>query len=193
MGLERALSARVWPAELARLRAENARLHAVIRDMARLKDLVFRDALTGLRNRRYFEERMAEEIEHARIHGNGGCLVLLDLDDFKQINDRLGHLAGDEALRATAALIEENVRLEDAVCRIGGDEFAVIMSQGDETDAGFLAARLQSKFEQSRAVPGVSIGAAAWGPDTDDLRSLIDRADQAMYEQKAARKAAKAA
>ncbi|MBI5549428.1 MAG: GGDEF domain-containing protein [Deltaproteobacteria bacterium] len=174
--------------ELAGLRRENKELRAMVNALSKLQDLVYRDPLTNLRNRRYFEERMAEELAHAQRHQGVGTLLLLDLDDFKRINDERGHVAGDEVLRHVARLIEENIRVDDAVCRIGGDEFAVILSETDEEAASQFISRLREHVRRQPSAPGLSIGTATWSEQTVDLLSLLHQADVAMYADKAAHK-----
>jgi GGDEF domain-containing protein len=94
-----------------------------------LAEQAVRDPLTGLYNRRFFDESLAQNIETARRYNRGLCLVLFDLDRFKEVNDTLGHEAGDAVLKTFARLLLETARKADIVCRIGGDEFAAILPE----------------------------------------------------------------
>lgn len=121
-----------------------------------LNEQATRDGLTGLYNRRYFDETLADHIEAATRYGRELSLVLFDLDRFKHINDTHGHAAGDEALRQFANLLKQTARKADIACRIGGDEFAVILPETNRTSAGIFAERVSQESEQS-----VSTGIAA--------------------------------
>jgi diguanylate cyclase (GGDEF)-like protein len=163
----------------------NARRYDEIR---RLADL---DSLTGLHNRRSFHELLAREVARARRYERGLALIMLDLDDFKRINDRIGHLAGDSVLAEVAERVRGVVRSTDLPARIGGDEFAVILPESSHEEAELLAGRIM------RAVAGeeiehagtllISAGVAELGGE-DTATSLFERADNELYEVKAQRK-----
>ena len=142
------------------------------------------DALTGLPNRRAFDERLRAEIARVRRHGGALTLCLLDLDRFKQVNDTAGHGAGDQVLRAVAGHLQ-TVRCEDAAHRIGGDEFGLILIAACATGAEVALGRIRAATAADPACRGVGIsaGVASLLPD-DDATSLVRRADLALYEDK---------
>ena len=117
---------------------ENARR---FREARQLADL---DALTGLHNRRYFHETLARECARAHRYERKLALIVFDLDDFKEINDRIGHLAGDTVLAEAAERVRDVVRTADIACRVGGDEFAVILPESSLNDADQLYRRIQN-------------------------------------------------
>ena len=121
------------------------------REARQLADL---DALTGLHNRRYFHETLQREVARAQRYNRSLALVVFDLDDFKAINDRIGHLAGDAVLAEAAQRVLDVVRSADVACRVGGDEFAVILPESSVTDADQLYKRL------SHAVSARPVGQA---------------------------------
>jgi diguanylate cyclase (GGDEF)-like protein len=164
---------------------ENARR---FREARQLADL---DALTGLHNRRYFHETLAREVARAHRYDRELALIIFDLDDFKAINDRIGHLSGDGVLAEAAERVREVVRSADIACRVGGDEFAVILPESKLSDADQLYARLQ-KALSSRPVGQagpltMSAGVAELQPD-DDAIAFFQRADHALYGAKEAGK-----
>lgn len=164
---------------------ENARR---FREARQLADL---DALTELHNRRYFHETLAREAVRAHRYARKLALVVFDLDDFKEVNDRIGHLTGDSVLAEAAARMREVVRTADVPCRVGGDEFAVIMPESTLEDAEQLFARIQTVIS-SRAIGQagrlrLSAGLAELRPE-DDAISLFERADRALYSAKQAGK-----
>lgn len=160
----------------------------------RLKQLGMTDSLTGLANRRYFDERLREEIQRAARYSVPVACLFIDVDSFKRINDTYGHLTGDRALAAVAACVRQQVRLGDTLARYGGEEFAALL-QGDRSDALVAAERVRHAVEQldlqddngERIALTVSIGVAArtitgGGLDAAELgQSLIEAADRAMY------------
>jgi diguanylate cyclase (GGDEF)-like protein len=134
------------------------------------------DALTGLPNRRAYEERLPVEIARATRYGWPLSLCLLDLDGFKQINDTLGHPAGDRALQQVAALLDES-RLADDSFRIGGDEFAILMPQTDREEAELAAVRLSKSIKEigmSDGSLGASFGVAEGANDPAVLHAMAD-------------------
>jgi diguanylate cyclase (GGDEF)-like protein len=158
------------------------------REARQLADL---DALTNLHNRRYFHETLAREHARADRYERRLSLVVVDVDDFKAINDRIGHLAGDSVLATVAERLRSVVRSADVACRIGGDEFAVILPEASLTDAEELYQRMQFAVA-SRPIGStdrvhISAGIAELRPE-DDAVSLFQRADEALYRAKEAGK-----
>jgi len=154
------------------------------REARKLADL---DALTGLHNRRYFHETLAREVARAQRYSRELALIVFDLDDFKAINDRIGHLSGDAVLAETAERVRDVVRSADIACRVGGDEFAVILPESSTADADQLYHRLRGAVS-SRPVGqagrlSLSAGIADLLPD-DDPTHFFERADEALYRAK---------
>jgi len=154
------------------------------REARKLADL---DALTGLHNRRYFHETLAREVSRAQRYSRQLALIVFDLDDFKAINDRIGHLSGDAVLAETAERVLDVVRSADIACRVGGDEFAVILPESSTDDADQLYHRLRGAVS-SRPVGqagrlSLSAGIAELLPD-DDPTNFFERADEALYRAK---------
>jgi diguanylate cyclase (GGDEF)-like protein/PAS domain S-box-containing protein len=146
------------------------------------------DALTGLPNRRLLQDRLQQALQQARHSGGGLALMFLDLDHFKQINDRQGHDVGDELLRQIARSVQGAVRASDTVCRLGGDEFVVLLPQiGAAEDAAAVARHVLAAVAQPYRIGAASlrvscsIGIAVFPEDGDDEATLMRRADTAMY------------
>jgi len=162
-----------------------------------LETLSTTDELTGLLNRRGFMAALRRELAAARRTGQGGILLIVDLDDFKSINDDHGHVAGDAYLQQAARILTESVRSHDIVARIGGDEFAVLLTQVD-SEAGLARAEsLTQRFNtstlswQQTSLPlRASFGSTPFKPG-DQEDALVRRADIGMYKNKAARKVAR--
>jgi diguanylate cyclase (GGDEF)-like protein len=158
------------------------------REARQLADL---DALTGLHNRRYFHETLAREVARAHRYNRNLSLIIFDLDDFKAINDRIGHLAGDSVLADAASRVREVVRSADIACRVGGDEFGVILPESTMADADQLYRRIQNSVATapigSVGRVGFSAGVAELRPN-DDAVSFFQRADEALYRAKEAGK-----
>ncbi len=167
----------------------NARLHRI--GSIEAEALARADSLTGLGNRRAFDEALIAEIARARRVGSPLSLLLADLNDFKEINDAHGHLAGDECLRQAAAAFRDEVRLHDHCFRWGGDEFAAILTASDGAAAELIAERVTASVAEHCRQPGgepMTIGAAhAELTDTMTADDLLAAADAALLAAKAAR------
>jgi diguanylate cyclase (GGDEF)-like protein len=155
-----------------------------------LRHQAFHDSLTGLPNRRLFEDRLVHALARARRRSEPAAILFLDIDDFKTINDSLGHEAGDELLRAVAIRIAEAVRTSDTAARLGGDEFAVIAETlADEGEARTIAARLLHAVARPFELGGrelrvsASVG-LAWSDGSTGVKELMRDADTAMYAAK---------
>jgi diguanylate cyclase (GGDEF)-like protein len=164
---------------------ENARR---FREARQLADL---DALTGLHNRRFFHETLAREVARAHRYDRKLALIVFDLDDFKEINDKIGHLAGDSVLAEAAGRMRSVVRSADIACRVGGDEFAVVLPESSLQDADQLYRRIQNAVS-ARPIGTVgkiflSAGVAELRPE-DDAVTFFERADHALYRAKDAGK-----
>ncbi len=160
-----------------------------------LERLSQRDPLTGLYNRRHFESELRRQLAYTRRYGNGGALLLIDLDRFKQINDLLGHAAGDEALCEVGRVLGENLRGSDAVvARLGGDEFVALLPEAKGAGALAAAERLINalgnsplRYDGRGMRLRVSVGAALFDEyGLPGEQELLAAADRAMYEAKAA-------
>jgi diguanylate cyclase (GGDEF)-like protein len=165
---------------------ENARR---FREARQLADL---DALTGLHNRRYFHETLAREVARAQRYGRRLALVVFDLDDFKAINDRIGHLAGDGVLAEVAERVRSVVRSADIACRVGGDEFGIILPESTIADAEQLSHRMQAAVAARQIGDAgtlqLSAGVAELQPE-DEATRFFERADDALYRAKESGKA----
>src|SRR4051794_34790740 len=158
------------------------------REARQLADL---DALTGLHNRRFFHETLARECARAHRYERKLSLIVFDLDDFKDVNDRIGHLAGDAVLAEAAERVRDVVRTADIACRVGGDEFAVILPESSIGDADQLYRRIQNAISSRPLGQGgklfLSAGVAELRAE-DDPVSIFQRADDALYRAKEAGK-----
>ncbi|HYD55450.1 MAG TPA: EAL domain-containing protein [Burkholderiales bacterium] len=160
-------------------------------DAQRLEFLAHHDPLTGLPNRAMFADRAREAVAHARRHGKNLAFLFLDLDNFKQINDSLGHEVGDTLLKSIAQRLRATVRGDDFVARIGGDEFCVLLQDvADPREAAAVAQKLVHELSAPHAVgvhelrTGASIGIACVPIDGEDVPTLMRLADTAMYRAK---------
>ncbi|MDZ7751304.1 MAG: diguanylate cyclase [Gammaproteobacteria bacterium] len=165
---------------------------------ARAEHLAYHDALTGLANRRLFEDRLSRELRRVSRHGGGGGVLFIDLDHFKAINDALGHAVGDAYLKALADVMKDILRDEDTLSRWGGDEFVVLLPAlgGDAGEAAASAGLVANKLANVIATPvsvegnevqaGASIGVVLYPGDGQTVDDIIGRADTAMYAAKQA-------
>jgi diguanylate cyclase (GGDEF)-like protein len=161
------------------------------RHLGELRFLADHDPLTRLLNRRAFVNRLDGEVARAQRYDRSFGLVIADLDEFKQLNDRYGHPAGDEALVAFANVLTESLRKPDDAFRIGGDEFAVLVSEATEDDTRRVVGRVELLLERLAlggepwaASLGASFGSGAFPEDATDAQTLFRLADEALYEAK---------
>jgi diguanylate cyclase (GGDEF)-like protein len=160
--------------------------------MQDLKQQASHDPLTGLKNRRRFEEDLRTELARSRREKTVGAVLMLDLDNFKQVNDTLGHPVGDRVIADIAAVLSSRMRVTDVVARLGGDEFAVVLSRCDldeaEDIADGIATSIRLHVLPGEATPPItaSIGIATFGPSSNDYDAVLSAADDAMYEAKRA-------
>lgn len=184
-------------AQSAEINAFAARLDSAYKELeltnSRLKEFSFKDEVTGLYNRRFFSVRLEEEVSRCRRFNHPVSVVLLDLDDYKIINDELGHGAGDETLREVAQILLKHSRGINVLCRYGGDEFAVLLVETSKGGARLYADRIRQvlathPFPHGRRVTA-SFGVASLPEDVAPAtEELIRAADEALYAAKRAGK-----
>lgn len=166
-------------------------------NIERLKHLGLMDPLTGVNNRRYVEQRLVEEIGRARRHAGDFCCLFIDIDHFKQINDRFGHQGGDEVLREVAGRVKAELRLSDTLGRFGGEEFVVLLPETQLSGACNVAERIRASIGNTPFILGreshqvsTSIGVAALDITVADQaidrlgQHLLAQADRALYRAK---------
>ncbi|MDO8680175.1 MAG: diguanylate cyclase [Acidobacteriota bacterium] len=166
-------------------------LHDAARDHGKtLESLALTDPLTGLANRRLLVDRMSMALVHARRNKSVMAVLYLDLDGFKEINDRLGHGAGDTLLKMVAGRLEATVREEDTVARLGGDEFVIVLRLSGAADAAQVALKVIEAVSQPYVVEGqavgitMSAGVGLYPVHGEDAETLMKSADLALYEAK---------
>jgi diguanylate cyclase (GGDEF)-like protein len=150
-----------------------------------------RDGLTKAFNKRYFLDHVHKEIRYAARHGTPLCLIMVDLDHFKRVNDTYGHIAGDDVLVKLAGLTQNLLRAEDVFARYGGEEFGIIARGITLQQGGMLAERLRQRVEESAIDAAghvlkvtLSLGVAVWQPHMDVPEKLVEAADLALYQAK---------
>ena len=149
------------------------------------------DQLTGVYNRNYMESHLVRELERCRRHDNSMSLLMIDVDLFKIINDSYGHPCGDYALKTICERISSNIRKSDSLIRYGGDEFCIIMPETSEKHAYKVAETIRKSicdhpftFADMTFNTTISIGVAVLDQDTDDVESMLKKADEALYTAK---------
>lgn len=199
-GIVTALELRILPIEF---RGEHAILSVGVditerkRNQSRMQHMAYHDPLTDLPNRHLFLDRLGQSLRRAERSGQYGALVFIDLDNFKNINDSMGHSAGDSLLREAAARLMDAVRSEDTVSRLGGDEFVVCMADlgSDHSEVGILAYQRAERLRKSLGEPffiggqqlvvTASLGIALYPDGSTSASDLLRNADTAMYQAKA--------
>jgi diguanylate cyclase (GGDEF)-like protein len=178
---------------VARLAAENAALRREVERLGRYRAMAYRDPLTGLHNRRAFDERLHEECARARRDSSYAfAVIFVDLDEFKAINDTHGHAAGDRALEEVARFLLASVREVDGCYRIGGDEFAILLPDTNAHGCCAVVARLRGGLPCTSGLAfrvGLSVGVACCPPGKPNADEVITAADAAMYRDKIRRRA----
>jgi len=177
---------------LAELERRNQTLEAKNQQLQVYKDYAYTDVLTEIPNRRFYHERLVQEMARARRGQNPLGLALVDLDFFKEINDKVGHRAGDQVLKFFSQLLRGNLRQEDVLCRIGGDEFSVILPDTDAENAEIFFDRVKTKLDridlsldaQAKINLSFSCGIATFSSEHTP-EDFIEQADQALYTAKA--------
>jgi diguanylate cyclase (GGDEF)-like protein len=184
-------------AQVVRLSRENAALRKEVSRLQVFRGMAYRDPLTGLWNRRYFEERLKEEASRSERAGSERrfSVLLIDINEFKGINDRYGHAAGDAFLKWVGEFLTTHLRTHDVPCRTGGDEFTVLLPDISAEDCVRLVARLREQLAVANMGRDVrvelSLGTASWPEVTTNCERLLAHADEAMYADKRRQKAAR--
>jgi diguanylate cyclase (GGDEF)-like protein len=177
---------------IAELEERNRTLERELESLRLYKDYAYTDVLTGIPNRRMYEERLRQELARAERGRHALALALIDLDGLKSVNDNAGHGGGDEVLRRFAQLVRSGLREPDTFCRIGGDEFAVILPDTSAANAGISIERLRHKLSElelcleggNQVQLSFSCGIAEFEPRMDSA-TLMQQADSALYDAKA--------
>jgi len=172
-----------------------ARIQAILNRLEVCEDLIFQDDLTHAFNRRYLLRHLDEEIVHSRCEKKEFSLAIVDVDNFKEINDSFGHAVGDEVLQTLVKRIQNNLRTTDVVCRYGGDEFIILLPDTSQSSAEMVLERLQKNISKTPFIISksgqklkitVSIGFSTFPHDGTHAEKLIKAADAAMYQAKEA-------
>lgn len=167
--------------------AENAFLHQKIKDLAMV------DPLTGVYNRHYFNEVLKREQERTKRDYYSICILMMDIDNLKAINDRFGHLAGDKVICDIANIMKTSIRESDVLARYGGDEFIILMPNAREDEGKSLAERIHRLIRQKNegireSNPGLGLSIGIYASGSDDLSMIIQQADRELYLTKYFRK-----
>lgn len=186
-------------AQLLRLSRQNGVLRKEIARLQVYRSMAYRDPLTGLWNRRYFEERLREEFSRSQRAGTGRkfSVLVVDINGFKEINDSCGHQTGDALLKWVGEFLTAHLRTHDVPCRTGGDEFTVLLPDLSAEDCGRIIDRLRDQLvvaNVGREIPmSLSLGTASWPEIGSSCEQLLAQADDAMYTDKRRQKASRVA
>ena len=173
-----------------KVRQAEGRIRELERELEATSDLVRHDQLTGVLNRRGLDDMFAKEMARTRRHASSLCVGLLDIDNFKKLNDSLGHTAGDQALIHLATVCRQTLRPQDSIARYGGEEFIILLPDTNLTEATHALTRLQRELtkrfflhDNEKVLITFSAGVTAMSAE-DDQTSVVNRADAAMYQAK---------
>ncbi len=157
----------------------------------KIQELAITDSLTGVFSRRYYLDRLKEEIGRSKKFNLNFSFLMIDVDHFKDYNDRYGHLVGDAILKEISQTIKENIRQIDLLGRYGGEEFSIILTETDKEGARFAAERIRQSIEEKNfrvydedLKMTISLGISVFPADSQESGALIDKADQALYKAK---------
>lgn len=157
-----------------------------------IQELSITDGLTGVYVRRYFLQRLKEELSRAKISGSTLSYILLDVDKFKNINDTYGHIVGDAVLKGIAGILSASLRLIDMCARFGGEEFCLMLPETTKEQALAVSQRIRLKVQEAKIKAfnenltcTISMGLASYPDDAGQINTLIDKADKALYRAKA--------
>lgn len=156
----------------------------LLRQTKTYKELTFQDSLTGLYNRRFFKKQLGNLRRLHLRHQVPFSLVLLDIDNFKQLNDTHGHLKGDEALELIAESIQDTIRNEDYVCRIGGEEFAILLPMTEAEDALQAADRVRNDIQNIDFVSSLTVSGGVVEYKGENAQAFIKKVDDLLYQAK---------
>ena len=178
--------------EMEELKRRNQLLEAEVERLRVYKEYAYTDVLTEVPNRRFYYERLGQEVARARRNGHQLSVALIDLDHFKALNDRAGHRAGDQVLKFFAQFLRANLRQEDVVSRLGGDEFTLLLPDTMVENAKFLVERIRQKLDRielsidgrNRCELTFSCGLASYQPGLL-AEDLIEEADHSLFTAKA--------
>ena len=166
----------------------------VRRSLDQAREMALTDHLTGLANSRYFQELAERELEHCRRHGRPFTLAYIDIDDFKDVNDKIGHSGGDRVIQSIATALSGSIRRVDHVARQGGDEFMLFLHEVDGEQAEQVLQLIHSRVSQALENQGLdvslSIGGVTWATAPRSLDAAIHTADRVMYQVKRMEKGA---